>query len=157
IAQSAIHIWVRGLYALQDTVSPLTAGAVGVITSVVISILTLSTLGMRGVALGMVMGGFATLFILIYFTLRKIGGFSWSSVVVPIVRIFFAGAIMAIAVYFPVRPMESALFDTSRTVDLITLSVVVGGFGLSLYLFITWILGSAEIVLFIKVAHRLRK
>jgi putative peptidoglycan lipid II flippase len=157
IAQSAIHLWVRGLYALQDTVSPLTAGAVGVVTSVMVSVLTLSTLGMRGVALGMVAGGFVTLFLLMYFMLRKVGGFSWSGVMAPVARILFAGAIMAIAVYLPVRPMEGVLFDTSRTADLVMLSVVVGGFGLSLYLFVTWILGSAEIVLFIKVAHKLRK
>ena len=92
-----------------------------------------------------------------YFMFRKIGGFSWSTVVAPLARILFAGAIMAVAVYLPVRPMESVLFDTSRTIDLVMLSIVVGGFGLSLYLFVTWILGSAEIVLFIKVAHKLRK
>ncbi len=157
IAQSAIHLWVRALYALQDTVSPLAAGAVGVITSVIVSIVTLSTLGMRGVAIGMVSGGFVTLLLLMYFMLRKIGGFSWSSFVAPIARILFAGAIMAVAVYLPVRPMEGVLFDTSRTADLIMLSIVVGGFGLSLYLLVTWILGSAEIVLFLKVAHKLRK
>lgn len=157
VAQSAIHLWVRGLYALQDTVSPLTAGAIGVITSVVVSIAMLSTLGMRGIALGMVAGGFVTLVLLMYFMFRKIGGFSWSTVVAPLARILFAGAIMAVAVYLPVRPMESVLFDTSRTIDLVMLSIVVGGFGLSLYLFVTWILGSAEIVLFIKVAHKLRK
>ena len=157
IAQSAIHLWIRAFYALQDTVSPLKASAFGVVSSVVVSIATLSTLGMRGIALGMVVGGFVTLSLLIYYMWRKIGGFTWKGMFIPIIRIMFAGAIMAIAVYVPVRPMESVLFDTSRTLELIMLSVVVGGFGLSLYLFLSWILGSAEIVLFIKVAHKLRK
>jgi hypothetical protein len=98
-----------------------------------------------------------TLGSLIWFMYRKIGGFSVAGFFVPIVRILVAGAIMAVAVYLPVKPMEDALFDTSRTFDLLMLSTVVGGFGLSLYLFISWILGSDEIVLFIKVAQRLRK
>ena len=63
---------------------------------------------------------------------------------------------MGAAVYWPVKPMELTLFDTSKTVDLILLSVMVSGFGLGLYLFVSWILGSKEIVIFLKVAHRLR-
>lgn len=157
IAQSAIHLWVRGFYALQDTVSPLTAGAVGVVTSVIVAIATLSLLGMRGVALGMVAGGFVTLCFLVYFMHRKIGGFNWSNLFVPIVRILISGAVMAVAVYWPVKPMEAALFDTSKTTELVMLSVVVGGFGLSLYLLVSWILGSKEIVLFFSVAQKLRR
>ncbi len=156
IAQSAIHLWARASYALEDSVLPLLAGSVGVVLTVLLSIVTLDLLGMKGIALGMVIGSFVTVALLIYFVHRRIGGFTWSSFYMPILRIGVCGAIMAVAVYWPVKPMESALFDTSKTADLILLSVVVSGFGLSLYLFISWILGSKEIVMFLKVANQLR-
>lgn len=156
LAQSAIHLWARASYALEDTVAPLLSGSIGVIVTVAISFLLLEPYGMRGVALGMVVGGVLNAGLLIHFVHRRIRGFTFGNFVLPIIRIAMSGLIMAIAVYLPVKPMEAALFDTSRTSDLIMLSILVTGFGSSLYLFISWILGSDEITMFIKMAHRLR-
>jgi putative peptidoglycan lipid II flippase len=155
-AQAGIHVFVRGLYALEDTVSPLYAGSAGVIVSVLTSLLTIQAYGLRGIALGISVGSAVNLILLIVFMQKKIGGLGWSNFWVPIMRIFVSGAIMATAVYVPVKPMERVLFDTSRTFDLIMLSVLVSGFGLSLYLFVTWVMGSEEIVLFLKIANKLR-
>ena len=155
IAQSAIHLWVRGFYALEETVAPLLAGAVGVVTSVFVSLLTLNALGLRGIALAMTVGGYVTLIALMSLMRQRIGGFSWASFYAPMVRILFSGVVMAVAVYFPVKPLER-LFDTTKTSDLVMVSLLVGGFGLSLYLFISWVLGSAEVVIFFKVAQKLR-
>jgi putative peptidoglycan lipid II flippase len=156
-AQAGIHIFVRGLYALQDTIHPLYAGSAGVIASVATSLILLQSLGLKGIALGVSIGSFVNLFCLIVFIQRKIGGLGWNNLFVPALRILFSGAVMAAAVYFPVKPLDqNSIFDTSHTPDLITLSVLVTGFGGALYLFVAWILGSEEITMFLKLAQKLR-
>ena len=155
-AQAAIHLWVRGFYALKDTVSPLLAGAVGVVVSVFIMVVTLAPLGIPGIGIGMTIGSFATLGILIVLMARRIGGFTWSNLVIPAFRILLSGAIMALAVYLPIKPIEALFLDTATTINLILLSILVSWFGMSLYLLVSWLLGSAEIVMFIRLAHKLR-
>jgi putative peptidoglycan lipid II flippase len=156
IAQSAIHLWVRGFYAIKDTVSPLVAAAIGVVISVFISVASLSTLGMRAIGLGMTVGSFVSLGVLIYLMHRKLGGFTWSNLVLPAFRILLSGAIMAVAVYLPIKPVESLFLDTTTTLNLVLLSALVSWFGMSLYLLISWLLGSEEIVMFIRLAHKVR-
>lgn len=156
VAQSAVHLWVRGFYALKDTVSPIAAAAAGVIASVFISVVTLPALGMRGLGIGMTVGSFVSLAILIWLMKKRLGGFGWTNLYLPVLRIALSGAIMAAAVYLPIKPIEAVFLDTSRTLDLIFLSALVTWFGLSLYLLVAWILGSEEIVMFIRLAHRLR-
>jgi putative peptidoglycan lipid II flippase len=156
IAQSAIHLWVRGFYALKDTVSPLAAAAAGVIVSVFISVITLPALGIRGVGLGMTIGSFVSLGVLMYLMKKRLGGFGWADLWAPAVRILLSGAIMALAVYLPIKPVEALFLDTTTTINLILLSALVSWFGLSLYLLVSWLLGSEEIVMFIRLAHKLR-
>lgn len=156
IAQSSIHLWVRGFYALKDSVSPVAAGAAGVIVSVFISVVTLPSLGMRGLGIGMTLGSFVTLGVLIYLMSKRLGGFNWSNLVLPAFRILLSGAIMAVAVYLPIKPIEALFLDTATTLNLILLSALVSWFGLSLYLLVSWLLGSEEIVMFIRLAHKLR-
>lgn len=156
IAQSAIHLWVRGFYALKDTVSPLAAAAAGVIVSVFISVISIAPLGMRGIGLGMTLGSFVSLGMLMYLMGRRLGGFSWSNLAIPAFRILLAGAIMAVAVYLPIKPIESLFLDTTTTLNLVFLSALVSWFGMSLYLLVSWLLGSEEIVMFIRLAHKLR-
>jgi putative peptidoglycan lipid II flippase len=156
VAQAALHLWVRGFYALKDTVSPLIAAAVGVIVSVFVMVLTLAPLGMRGVGVGMTVGSYASLFVLIYLMWKRLGGFTLSNLVIPAVRILVSGAIMAVAVYLPIKPIESLFLDTTTTLNLVFLSALVSWFGMSLYLLVTWLLGSEEIVMFIRLAHKVR-
>jgi putative peptidoglycan lipid II flippase len=156
VAQSAIHLWARAFYALKDSISPLAAAAAGVIVSVFISILTLPVLGMRGLGLGMSIGSFVSLGMLMYLMHKRIGGFTWHNLAIPSFRILLAGAIMSAAVYLPIKPIEALFLDTTTTINLILLSVLVSWFGLSLYLLLSWLLGSQEIIMFIRLAHKLR-
>lgn len=156
IAASAMHLWVRGFYAVQDTVSPLMAAAIGVVVSVFVAILTLSTLGMRGVGLGMTVGSFLSLGVLIYLMSQRIGGFNWSNLFMPAFRILISGALMAVVVYLPIKPLEALFLDTATTLNLIFLCVLVSWFGMTVYLFVSWVMGSEEIVMFIRLAHKLR-
>jgi putative peptidoglycan lipid II flippase len=157
IAQASIHLWVRGFYALQDTVSPLKAAAAGVIVSVGVALLTISTLGMRGIALGMVVGGFGTLMVLMWLMRKRLGGFSWDSLYLPTLRILFCGFLMSVVVYFSFKAVEEYVIETSTTLNLLMLSLMVSWLGGTLYLFISWLLGSNEVLLFFGFAQKLRK
>ena len=154
-AQAGRELIVRAFYALREADLPVVISIFSLSTGLIIAALLLPRLGIRGLALGLTSGSWLEFFLLLFFLLRRIH-LPWPYLVGKYSRIFFAAAVMAAAVYFPVQILDQVFIDTTKVVNLVVLVWVVLTFGGSIYLFLTWILGCPEINLFLAMLFKLK-
>ena len=142
--QAVTNSLTRALHALKDTKTPL---IIGFITMVVFVGLA-SLLGLfmeRDVAvitLAMSIGNLTDFFLSYLAVRRKVGPLGIS---VRIIKMLFVSLFTGLSLWAPMRLLDQLVFDTTRTVPLITLTLVVSTVGFSVYLFFCWLFDIEEL------------
>jgi putative peptidoglycan lipid II flippase len=178
VGQSAIQLLARGFYALHDTWTPVKISITTVAINVFFAILFISIFN-NVVLLGLSssIGGTFSALTLLYFLSKRVGGFDWHEVLVPVAKMLLAGFLAGVALYTPLKTLDSASYgqlwlqgsiihtffgplavDTSHTLGLFLVTFVSATLGLSVYFLVTYILEVREVVLitgFIKKIRRL--
>lgn len=145
-AQGLIALFYRAFYALQNTVTPLLTSAISTITLIIIGyvMVVLNDMGIESIALAFSIANFIQLTILFILLDRKTGGFEKKPLLITLIKFFIATVLTGFALYIPIKLLDQLVFDTTRTVQLIMLTGVSSLAGLTLYLFLTWILKIRE-------------
>ncbi|MEK7160817.1 MAG: hypothetical protein AAB724_02195, partial [Patescibacteria group bacterium] len=65
-----------------------------------------------------------------------------------------ATIITGISLYIPLKLLDQLVFDTTKTVNLIALTGTVGFIGLSVYVFLTWLLEIKEAEVFLRLLKK---
>ena len=156
-AQGANYLITRAFYALKDTKTPVKVSAVTVILNVLISLslVTYWKMGVWAVALSYSITSILDMGILLYLLSRKVGGWSFEELIVPFIKISYAALLMGITLYLPVKLLDKVVFDTTRTINLLTLTGIAGFCGMATYLVFTKLFRVEEIELFYKLARKL--
>lgn len=134
-AQAIIQLLVRGFYALQDTMTPLLVSLVTVGINVGLSFWLVFGLTMDIVGLGLAIT-VATLLqalALFYWLQRKVGGFEKQLYLGPFIKMVVASFLTGIALWMPMRLLDQFVLDTTRTMQLVLLTLVAGLSGLGVY------------------------
>jgi putative peptidoglycan lipid II flippase len=74
-SESLIAILARAFYAGRDTTTPVIAAVLAVVINTLVAVLTVGALGLRGVALGIVLGSIAEASFLFFRLARRVAGF----------------------------------------------------------------------------------
>lgn len=146
VAQSLNQLLVRGFYAFKDTKTPLFLGAVVVAIDIVLSLLFTQywQYGIAGLtAAASISSVFQTLLLLVALH-RKVGGFPTARLFGPVIKIGLAGFVMAIFLWLPMRFLDQFIFDTTRVLPLIALTVIATTVGITIYFLLTWALEVEE-------------
>lgn len=151
-AQAASLLLVRGFYALHDTKTPLKISLFSISLNIFLSLVLILVLGLPVWALGFSASLSAILssFFLIFLLEKKIGGFNRRVVFLPLVKIILASTGMAIFLWLPIKILDQLVLDTTRTINLLILTVIASLLGLSTYLFLSWLLKIEEAKIFLK-------
>ena len=88
---------------------------------------------------------------------RKVGHFDRAHLIIPFIKISVTTLIMAVPLYVLMKLFDQLVFDTTRTVELVLLTVTVSSIGLATYLFFAWFFNIEEVVIFYKFAQKLTK
>ena len=157
-AQSANYLVTRAFYALKDTKTPVIINFFTALTNVCISLFFVSylKLGVWAISLSYAVTSFIDFYFLITFLDKKVGGFDRKKLIVPFTKISFATALMGIMLYVPMKLLDKFVFDTTRTINLVALTVVAGIAGMATYFLITHLLKVEEIQLFYKLLRKLK-
>lgn len=157
-AQSAIQILVRGFYALSDTRTPLFLGSLAVITNVVLSFLFVYRfhLSVLGLALAISLASFLHAGLLFIFLSRLVNGFHRSEFALPFAKMSLATIITGFALWVPLRLLDRYILNTTKTLDLIILSVLTTLIGLSVYFLLSKLFKIQELNSFINLIKRLK-
>lgn len=156
-AQSANYLITRSFYALKDTLTPV---FVAVITSVLnVAISAFFVVGLKynvwAVAFSYTITSIFDMLILLYLLDKKIGSLGNKELFWPFTKISFSAILMGITLYVPVKLLDQVIFDTTRTVNLLTLTVIAGLCGVITYLFFTKIFKVEEIELLYSIVRKL--
>jgi len=156
-AQAAIEILVRGFYALSNTRTPLYLAAAAVFTNVGFSFLLVYrfNLGVLGLALAISLASFLHAGLLLLFLSRLVGGFSRANLLTPFVKMSLATIGTGFSLWIPLRLLDRYILNTTKTLDLIILSVITSLIGIGVYLFLSKILKIKELESFLSLFKRL--
>lgn len=152
-AQAVTHILVRAFYALHNTKYPLGISLFSTavfLASGVSSIFFLNT-GLVGLAYAVTASSLVEMTLLFYVLQRKINGFNWRELFIPQFKMFVASFLMAVFLYLPFRIFDELIFDTSRTIELIGLTITVSTIGMLTYLFFATLLDVKELSMLSRV------
>ncbi|MDD2822661.1 MAG: murein biosynthesis integral membrane protein MurJ [Candidatus Daviesbacteria bacterium] len=149
-AQSMNLLLIRGFYALKDTRTPVVVSVVAVVINVVLSYVFVKNLNLDVWSLGLsyAISANVSLIFLVYALGYRTGGFNQKDLFIPAVKMLFAATISALVIYIPLKGLDSLIFDTTKTINLIVLTSIASFFGLSTYVFLVWILKVKELETF---------
>ncbi|MBI2430624.1 MAG: oligosaccharide flippase family protein [Candidatus Levybacteria bacterium] len=150
-AQALVALISRGFYALHDTKIPLVVGTLSTIFLVGLGtfFVLVGKLGVESIAIAYSLAAIANVIALFFLLDRKIGGFDKKALSFRLLKIFIATAFTAIALYVPIKLLDQLVFDTTRTINLLLLTGISSAIGLSIYLFLTWLLNVREAMIFV--------
>jgi len=156
-AISINHLMIRLYYAQHNTITPVIAGIVGVVTSIVIAAILVEkfSFGVGALAISISLGAVLESLILIASLVRsKFVGLV--EIFVTPLKILTIGAIMGVSIYVPVKALDQVFIDTSRVVNLVILMWLVTSFGATLYLFLSWVLDIRELKQVLSILVKIR-
>lgn len=140
---AVMQIIVRAYYALHDTTTPLIVGIIAAVVNVVLSIVFVNTfnLGIIGIASALSITSVVETLILSGILLHKqfpteeisLAGKSFF-------KLIFLGFATGMGLWIPMQLLDQFVFDTTRTLPLLILTIITSVIGLSLYLVLSYIL-----------------
>lgn len=156
-AQAIIQLLVRGFYALHDTKTPFWIGALAVLTNVILSFFFIFklSLGVLGLAWAITIASLLQAGLLMIFLNRAVGGFNKKQFFVPIIKMGIATVLTAVALWVPMRFLDQFILDTTRTINLVILTVIATFCGVGVYLILSYLLKIAELRSFVSLVRRI--
>ena len=159
ICQSLVQILVRGFYALHDTKTPLIVGTIAVFTNVVLSIyLTFRQgYGVIGLAAAASLASLLHVISLLLLINKKVGGLIGKEFVLRSIKMLLATFFTLVFLWVPMRFLDRFILDTTRTINLIILTLIASLVGLLVYVSFAYFLKIEELAEYFSLIKRLGK
>jgi putative peptidoglycan lipid II flippase len=162
IAEAAINLIVRAFYALHDSKTPVIAGAITVGINILLSVIFVFFVPawqhpVWGLAIASMVADSLLAIALIVILHRRVLSFDLRSLLLPAGKILLAAFLTGFSLYIPMKLLDQLVFDTQHTVPLIMLTGIASAIGLSVYLFLTWVLDIEELKSFLGLFSRFRR
>ena len=156
-SQSSLYLLNRAFFALKDTATPLKVNAMSVLFGSVAAFVLIKyfELGVWSLAFTYSVASILEFFVLTYLLDKKVGGFGYERLVKPFVKISYSAVFMGMSLYIPMKLLDIAVFDTTKTLSLLMLTAIAGIAGMVSYLLFTWLLKVEEIALLYKLLGKL--
>jgi len=137
-SQGLCYVLSRAFYALNDTKTPVALSLFSVAISSTLSVIfvIIFNLGVWSLSLSYSIGVTINLALLIVTLKKRVPGFLTENLLYKLGKIFWAGFILGVALYIPLKFFDNYLFDTTKTINLFILTIVVGTIGITTYNFI---------------------
>lgn len=151
-------ILIRGFYALQDTKTPLLISFFSLLINVVASVVLVFrfNLGVYGLALASSISGLFQSILLIFKIIKKIKLDDAISVIfLPLTKMVIAGLMAMTAMWSLLKVFDVYIFDTSRIIGLILVTVVSFLGGTGIYFLTSLILKIKQANSFLNLAKKL--
>jgi putative peptidoglycan lipid II flippase len=145
--QALVHLLIRAFYALKDTRTPLYIAAVDVVLYIVLSFafVQFTDFGVMGLAFTTTFTAFVEFLLFLFFLDKKVKGFARKAFWIPQIKMVTASFFMAIFLYLPFRIFDELIFDTTKTMELIALTITTGTIGMSVYIYFAALLEIKEL------------
>jgi len=148
------HTLTRALHALKDTKTPLVSGLISVISYSFFAFLFTRYYGwgITGLCLALSLGNFLDFSLIYLFLVKKVGQLP---VLFKFFKMFFVTVLTGFSLWLPMRLLDQFVFDTTKTLPLIALTLIVTAVGFCVYLFFCWLFKVEELSEFVSIVHKL--
>lgn len=155
-ARSLTHVLVRVFYALHNTTVPLVANLLSTIINVSVSyyFLFIAEAGILGMAFAITVASILETIVLTAI-LYGYAKFSLKDLLVPLSKILLSTLITGFSLWIPLRVLDRMVFDTTRTLPLIMLTLSVGLIGIGVYLTLSYLLKIRELTVFVALVEKI--
>lgn len=155
-AQAVIQILIRAYYALQNTIFPLIVGGISVGLNVILSFtfVMLFHMGVEGLAWAVSISSVIEVLILLFNLNKILEGFNIGEIIIPFLKISTASFLTGVALWLPMRVLDNYILDTTKTWDLIKLTIAAGTSGFAVYMLFSFIFEIEEFDNFIQIFNK---
>ena len=156
-AQSINQLLIRTFYAAQNTRTPFIAATIAAATMIIIApfLSNIIGLGLLGIVAAIVVADIIEMFFLVMLLQRQLKVPIVNIVMKPGRNIGIATATMGIMLWILLRFLDQFIFDTTRTLPLLGLTVVASSLGLTVYVLVAKLLGVEQLQTLIRLAHHI--
>ncbi|OGV89529.1 murein biosynthesis integral membrane protein MurJ [Microgenomates group bacterium RBG_19FT_COMBO_39_10] len=156
-AQAVVQLLVRGFYALHDTKTPFWISVISVFANVVLSFLFIFRFdfGILGLAWATTIASFLQTGLLLILLNQAIGGFGKKELFIPVIKMSLATFLTAVALWIPMRFLDQFILDTTRTINLVILTIIATFSGVIVYFVLSYLFNITELKSFISLAKKL--
>ncbi len=136
ISETMNDILGRGFYAFQDTKTPLIVSWASLLIFILVAVGagTFYQISVVSLAVAASVSSLAQSLMLMVLLFRLIKVKVWKRILIPLSKMIFSSFWTALVVWGLLRGLDSYVFDTTRTLDLIGLTAISGLAGLIVYL-----------------------
>ncbi len=155
-ARSLTHLIVRVFYSLHNTTTPFVVNLLSTITNISLSYYFLFVLksGVIGMAIAITVASLIETMILTGL-LYSLANFATTHLLLPIFKMLVATVITGFSLWIPLRVLDNLIFDTTRTIPLIFLTLTVGVIGLIVYILLSRIFNIKELGIFARLMEKI--
>lgn len=139
---AVMQIIVRAFYALHDTTTPLVVGIIAAVINVVLSIVLVNSfsLGIVGIAWALsATSVFETLILGIILLHKQFPVEEVSAAGLSFLKLALLGIVTGVGLWIPMRLLDQFIFDTTRTLPLLVLTIITAIIGMGLYLLLSYV------------------
>lgn len=136
-AQAMTQLLIRVFHAMKDTATPFVVTIMTVGTYLLISLMVVygTDWGPMGLAIATTSSAFLETGLFLWLLHQRTKFLTWTEVIWPQLKIMMAGFLMAVFLYLPFRILDELVFNTSRTLELIILTLTTATIGMVVYLY----------------------
>jgi putative peptidoglycan lipid II flippase len=158
-AQAMVQLLVRAFHALKDTKTPFIITLITVFTYLLVSYLSVYvfSFGVLGLGAAISVAAFLELLLFLFLLNKKLACFTSKEFWLPQVKILSASFLMAVFLYLPFKIFDEVVFDTSRTVDLIALTVSTASMATLVYIYFSVLFDVKELTYFRNILSKFGK
>ncbi len=155
-ARSLTHVLVRVFYALHNTTTPFLINLIATAINVGLSYYFLFVIqaGILGMAVAITLASLVETLVLTGI-LYNLANFALSRLFWPFAKMLSITLVTGFGLWLPLRVLDQLIFDTTRTIPLIFLTVTVGVIGLAVYLGLSYLFQIPELGIFVRLARKL--
>jgi putative peptidoglycan lipid II flippase len=160
VASAIIQLLIRSFYALHDTKTPLFVGFAAASFNTVASFLAAKTFnfGLLGLAAAISATAIIECLILTLLLYRRVNWEKATSqkLVRSLAKLIFTGLITGISLWLPMRLLDQYVFDTTRTLPLVALTITTLIIGFSSYFVFSYLFKVEQLASFLSLTRRLK-
>lgn len=156
VAYAATQLLSRAFYALHDTRVPFVSAVLSLISSITVAsyLVYVQQWGLMGLAVGSVVGSFIQSGFLLIKLFIRFKGISPEKIVGPLIKMVIASSLTGVFLWVPMRLFDQIL-DTTRTFDLILLTIAATGIGSLVYLWLSRLLMIQQLDAYLRLLDKL--
>lgn len=156
---AVMQLIVRGFYALHDTKTPLVVGLFSAVFNAVTGYICVTVFGMGilGIALAISLTAIIETTILTYLLSHKLdklpevaAGFK------SLLLMIFVSFVTGVCLWVPMRLLDQFIFDTTRTLPLVALTMITSLIGLGVYLGLSKLMRISQLGTFVALLNRVK-